>query len=767
MNSEFLKRIKLSVKSVFFNYKRYICFIVMLFIIETLFSAVITLFANNNRNQLSYLEDNYTYHLQLQNLSETQYYYIVNLREPESQATFSFVEGHAYRIFGTNTYRYDINIKFLGSVSSSYKIFKLKYYESIKNDGEFKEFETPLLKFEISHTRNTVICVLTCLFILAAGCFILYILDSIMVNHYKFVYGIYMTFGANFKKLFGNSLTEMVLISLIVFIPSQLISNLACFIINAVSGLSYKPSLTAMLLSLIFGILTSGLAVYINIKSVSLKTPLNLISSVDNSNLISSPRTSSDFFGFVFPESVELLSLKRYMKYIFKLVGSTVAFAVIFLSCMYLGGIYSKTLTHSEPQFSLVFKGTRSFEEEDSGRIYESTDYEYSYNDEIRDYLYTFDGIDIITKECKTEAIDINSNVKIAKSNLKLTGKGVDIGDGYKAFLNVDYCLIDDDIIYELDGYGYRVEGNLNDVLYGDNVIAITDGFNNSTKFKLKPGDKIYIATDKKRVRSRAIDNSNDFDMLLANFLNVYEYTYTEYTVGAVIYDIPVGKSFAIYLNSEDYTQVTGRATIIDKVDIKTKDDITPEEYNDLIIYLRGACDYYTNMEFINNDSDIVAQMEKNKNYQSIFVFVSLMLLIVTPLLWLFSQILFYLKRRPEYDIYFALGSVEKEIKKSFITDALILVIVSGTAYTLLSLAAVGLLTSVVNSAVYPASGYMRFSYSFPFVGYLIGLAVNSLSALSGSYIPYRQYMKACHPVFTGREDEQKNELISEGETGV
>ena len=767
MNSEFIKRIKLSVKSVFFNYKRFICFFVMLFIIETLFSAVITLYVNNNRNQLSYLEENYTYHLQLQNLSETQYYYIVNLREPEKQQTFSFVEGHAYRISGTNTYRYDINLRFLGSVSSSYNSFKSRYYKSIGDDGEFKEFATPLLKFEISHTRNTVICVLTCLFIFAAGCFILYILDSIMVNHYKFIYGIYMTFGANFKKLFGNSLTEMILISLIVFIPSQLVSNLACFIINSVNGLKYLPSLAAILLSLICGILVSGVAVFINIKSVSLKTPLSLISSVDNSNLISSPRTSSDFFGFVFPKSIELLSLKRYRKYIFQLVGSAVAFAVIFLSCIYLGGVYSKTLAHTEPQFSLVFNGTRGFSEDEDGRVYESTNYEYSYNNEIRDYLYTFDGIDIITKECKTEAIDINSNVKIAKSDLKLTGKGVDLGDGYKAFLNVDYFLIDDDIISEFDRYGYRIEGNLNDVIYGDNVIAITDGFNNSTKFKLKPGDKIYIATDRKRVRTKAGDDSSDFDMLLANFLNAYDYTYTEYTVGAVIKDIPVGKSFGIYFNSGEYTRVTGRAAIIDKVDIKTKDDITPEQYNDLIIYLRGACDYYTNMEFINNDSEIVAQMEKNKNYQSIFVFVSLMLLIVTPLLWMFSQILFYLKRRPEYDIYFALGSVEEEIKKSFITDALVLVIVSGIAYTLLSFIAVGLLTYVINSALYTASAYMRFSYSFPIVGYLIGLAVNSLSAFLGSYIPYRQYIKACHPVFTGREDEQKNELISEGETGV
>ena len=739
----------------------------MLFIIETLLSSVITLYVNNNRNQRAFLEENYTYHLQLQNLSDTQYYYIVNLKEPENQETFSFVEGHAYRISGTNTYRYDINIRFLGSVPDSYKSFKSKYYKAIEDIGEFKEFETPLLKFEISHARNTVICVLTCLFIFAAGCFILYLLDSIMVNHYKFIYGIYMTFGANFKKLFGNSLTEMVLISLLVFIPSQLVSNLACLIINMVGGLKFVPSITSIVLSLLGGILISGIAVFINIKAVSLKTPLSLISSVDNSNLISSPRTSSDFFGFSYPRSIEILSLKRYRKYMLKLIGGAVAFAVIFLSCIYLGGIYSETLSYRDPQFTLVFNGSRTYIENDDGRVFEESDYLNSYNNEIRDYLYSFEGIEMITKEVKTEAIVLNSNVKIAKSDLKLTGKGVDLGDGYKAFLNVDYFMIDDDIISEFGRYGYRIDGDLSDVLSGDNVIAITDGFNNSSKFKLKPGDKIYISTNSKRVRKKADDMTSDIDRLLVNFLNAYEYTYTEYTVGAIIHDIPVGGSFGIYLNPDEYTNVTGKAAIIDRVDIKTVDDITEKEYNDLIIYLRGACDYYSNMEFINNDSEIVAQMEKNKNYQSIFIFVSLMLLIVTPLLWMFSQILFYLKRRPEYDIYFALGSVGEGIKKSFITDALVFVIVSGIAYTLLSFAAVGLLTSFVNSSVYTASAYMRFKYSFPFAGYLIGLAVNSVSAFLGSYIPYRQYINACHPVFTGRKDDQKIDLISEGETGL
>ena len=217
----FLKRIKLSVKSVFFNYKRYLCFFVMLLIIETLFSAVITLFVNNNRNQERLLEETYNYHLQLQDLNQTQYYSVVNIQQPENQEYFEIVEGHKYQISGTNRWRYDVNIRFYDNVADNYEKFAGAHYEDIAEDGTFSEFRTPLLGFNIDLAWNTAVCILTCIFIFICGCIIVYLLDSIMVNHYKFIYGINMTFGANFKKLFEGSLTEMVLISIIFFIPTS------------------------------------------------------------------------------------------------------------------------------------------------------------------------------------------------------------------------------------------------------------------------------------------------------------------------------------------------------------------------------------------------------------------------------------------------------------------------------------------------------------------------------------------------------------------
>jgi|GEM_PF-5605284 len=765
----FFDQVKVSVKSVFFNYKRYLCFFVVLFIIETLISAVITLNVNNTTNQLDYLESRYNYHVQLQNLDQSQYYYIVNIKEPENSETFELVHGVRHTIAGTNTYRYDLDIRFYENVSSNYASFVSNYYQRILNAGEneFKEFQTPLLKYNVSIAGNTAVCVLTCLFIFASGCVIVYLLDNIMVNHYKFIYGVYMTYGANFKKLFVNSISETVLISLIVYIPSQIVANLACMLIAFSSGLSFRPSAIAILLALISGVIISGVAVFINIKKVSRKTPLKLISAVDNSNIITSPRVSSEFFGYTFPRSSELLSLRRFAKYIAGLIASTVAFSVVFLCCVYLGNVYSKTLSHKDPEFTLTFAGNVYEEENDNGDIVQLANYQYLYDDDIRDYLYTFDGIDIILKSCDTEAIDINSNVKIANQNVKSVGKGIDTGDGYRAFLNADYRVIDEDIAGQFEYFGYGISGDIEEVLSGRSTVAITDGFNNSSKFKFSVGDKILVATARKRTSATKASDSSDIDNLLASYLNSFEYTYTEFTVGAIIKDIPVADSFGIYFCPLDYMLVTNRQPIFDKVDIVTDQDITDEQYNDLITYLRAACDYYTNMEFVNNDAELVRQVEKNKNYQSVFIFISIMLLIVTPLIWFFSQILFYLKRRPEFDVYFSLGAPGASVKKLFLIDSSVLFVISAVIFTILSFAAVGIITSFINSTFYAASAYMRFGFDFPFVGYIVGLAVLALCSFFGSYIPYKMYIKSCHPVFTGRAGSEENEIISEGETGL
>lgn len=788
-----LKNLSAAKKNIIYNYKRYLCFFVMLFLIQTLFASVLVLYSNNNSNELEYLEEKYNYHLQLQNLNDEQFYYLLNAEQGEVPF-FEVIKGTQTNISGTNSYRYDIYIKFITSdVKSGYESYKAKYYPVVEEEGDFKELLTPLYTYESELALNTFICALTCLFIFVCGCVIIYLLDSIMVNHYKFLYGIYMTFGASFKKLFKTAFSEMFVLSATAFLPSQLITNIACFFILRGSAQSFRVDVLSIFLSFLLCVSVAALPVFFNIKSVSKKTPLNLIGAVDNANLIISPRTSADIMDYVFPGKLEVLSVMRFRKYGIKLVASAVSFAALFLCCAYLGISYSETLDVKRPEYTIRFSSNMTKEDEKNDEdgadmndgssfmgpiddIFENGDenetepeqkptYDFTYTDEVRDYFYTFDGVEKIIKDCHTDAIDINSHIKLPKGKAKLFG-GAENENGERCYNNVKFTALDSEVKDIIEYYGYEVEGDLDKVINDGAYVAITYGYGNMSKFKLSIGDKIYIATGSTQNKS-AQYISNDYSYIMGVLLESYDYTYTEYTVGAIIKDMPVGEEFPVYMNGDTYAAVTGNDMLFTDVDIIIDSDITDETYASLERDLRHAADYYTNMVIQNNDYKTLIQIEKNKNYLNVYMFVAAVLLSVSPLLWFFSQILFYLKRRPEFDMYFSFGASKSKIKKAFIIDGIVFCIFAAVVYTLLAIIMSMLLTVFLNSQLYSASTLVKFEYSLPAIPYVIGLFVTCVSAFFSSYVPYMTYIKSCHPIFTGNSFDGKQEIISEGEKGI
>lgn len=787
------KNLSSAKKNITYNYKRYICFLVILFLIQTLFAFVLVLYANNNANELNYLEDEYDYHLQLQNLTRDQFYYILDKSNNDMNPYFEVTRGTETQISGTSNVRYDMYIKFLDrDVDFDYNVFNSSLEKDIAELGEnYQVFLSPLYDYEDDLFINTFICFLTCLFIFVCGCIIIYLLDSIMVNHYKFQYGIYMTFGANFKKLFKTAFAEMFVLSVMAFIPSQIVTNISTYAMLKGHGQPYTFNLLSVFLSLILCICVAAVPVFINIKNVSRKTPLYLISALDNTNLISSPRASADILDYTFPGKLEALSVTRFRKYGIKLIASTVSFSLLFFGCMYLGASYLKTLDYRKPEFTINFTGRKVVSEEkdkedDSkeddtsgdGSIYDifendkqkddkdkSTVYDFTYNDEIKDYLYSFEGIEAIIKNCSTYAIDINSHVKLSKNQARLFG-GETNENGERCYLNALYTVLDREVADIFDYFGYKIEGDIDKVINDSSYVAIPYGYNNADKFKLSVGDTIYIATDSKMLHS-VYYVSGDYDYIMGLMLEGYEFSYAEYTVGAIIRDMPVGVEFPLYMNGEAYTRLTGNEVIYDSIDIIVNPDISNDTYDALLSDLRHAADYYSNMVIHNNNSKVLGEIEKNKNYSSVYLFVAIVLLSVSPVLWFFSQILFYLKRRPEFDMYFSFGSSKRQIRKAYIIDGIIYASVSAVVYTLMAFLLSWLLTAFLNSVFYAPGEYVRFYYSLPAIPYIIGLLVTCAAAFLSSLLPYLTYINACHPIFTGKKFEGKKDIISEGETGL
>ena len=70
-------------------------------------------------------------------------------------------------------------------------------------------------------------------------------LYNIRLNHYKFLYGIYMTCGADFRKLFNTAVWELLVVSLMTFVPSILsLCNIGSKI-----AIRYAGTVTASFLS--------------------------------------------------------------------------------------------------------------------------------------------------------------------------------------------------------------------------------------------------------------------------------------------------------------------------------------------------------------------------------------------------------------------------------------------------------------------------------------------------------------------------------------
>ncbi|MBR3997211.1 MAG: hypothetical protein IKI93_02575, partial [Clostridia bacterium] len=76
---EYLKRnLTIAWKSVFFNFKQYLCFFVALFIVQMFYGLMSVSNANNNDVEYSHVTEEYDYHMVLRDLNVDQANYLFN-----------------------------------------------------------------------------------------------------------------------------------------------------------------------------------------------------------------------------------------------------------------------------------------------------------------------------------------------------------------------------------------------------------------------------------------------------------------------------------------------------------------------------------------------------------------------------------------------------------------------------------------------------------------------------------------------------------------
>ncbi len=456
---EYLKRsIVMAWKSVFFNFKQYVCFFIAIIIVQLLYGMMTVSADNNNRVEYQHIMNEYNYHMVLKDLNEDQARYLLTYEETvfKSDIIFHVVNSEQHENRFTGESRYDVYLFFVGDAKESLKRFENKYEKDLASLGtegtSFSKASTPLLTFDENERNNTITFVFITIILLVLSIFLLTSLYNIRINHFKFQYGIYLTFGADFKMLFSTSFWELFIILVVTFVPSILLSTLISYIIYTTSGFGFAFNALAILKVFVFTLVVILASVWTPMKIMAIKDPMSLIITEDNSNLVTSPMRSFNIFAEAFPVKYEFYSIWRFRKYNFQLLTSAIVFCALFIMGLYMADIYTTDLEYPRPQFTVNLEG--------SG---------FEYDETMSRELYQYEGVRAVEiNNNTTEAIEIASHIIVEKKDVRalknlVTYEGTEFNKGDKNWrVSNDflYTAMTDEQIQILSDYDY--DGDLN-----------------------------------------------------------------------------------------------------------------------------------------------------------------------------------------------------------------------------------------------------------------------------------------------------------------
>lgn len=737
--AEYLKKnIKVAAKSVRFNIKKYLPFFAAVFITQMFLGLLLFSADKASLTEKQIVDSDYYYHVLYRNMNEQQYVYLLKYAygENNKSAIFEISDTRSSPGYSVMEPHYDLYILLRGdSPSGAFNSFKGRFHASLislADDGApFGYSTTALLNNSGSSVRGGT--ALACLFLVILSVLLLTVLYTVRINNYKFEYGIYMAFGADFKKLSENALFEMLIVTLFTFLPAALVSLLMTFFIHGGVLLRFGTFFLLLFLSLLCSISSVFFPMFV----VSKIYPMKHITAEDNSNYVSSPRISFEMLGKDIKKHYEPFTMFRFRKYFLKIISVSVAFASVAAVVFFVSGMANTKEKAIFPQFSLNF-----------------SDRGLAYDEIMRQELYAFEGVSYTNKYDETIAMDINSHLLFKEGTVApFSGFAVPPSNRYGEYAygtdSAVYRSCDAEVLNYLENYTY--EGNPEDVLKLENAVIVGECINNHRKLKIKPGDKIYAAipVDYNEDSTVSFEELNyaTGKKLFKLKLEVYNYKYVELTVAAVIKDIPSNGYLPVYLSEQTYLSLVypfsksdERSAEYDTVYIYTEPGMTEKEIRSLENRLMDWAESYGSFTVNNLQAHASSQILGAMKIPELCIGIALLIAALSPVVWFFSQIIFYRKRYPEMDILSALGAVSGEIKHLFLSDG---IAVGGLA-ALFTGALSALLFRAVHycgNSIGSAAGVF-FSFEFPTLLYIATILLSAICAFASVYVSYMIYIK-------------------------
>ena len=640
-------------KSVRYNYRQYLCFFVAVFVVQMFFWTLTFSTDTNTDNIRRVAEENYEYHIIVRNMNGQQYTIMNNevyYSQFESQRAYEDVKFETYTdMLGRVSYTAYVQ---LADIKSAAQAFEKDFIRPMKvNANEFDVTYTPLYDYEYGSglvRDNTtqywwLMALMTLLSIL-----LLMALYNIRLNHYKFLYGVYMTCGADFRKLFNTAVWELLVVSLLTFLPSMITSIVVMVLAYRAVGVVFHFLLSAVLKVFCFNIIAVVASVWLPMKWMSIKTPMSLIVAQDNSNLVTSPRRSFSILGKSMPLHYETFTTWRFRTYFIKLIATATAFSALFLCGLYIRQMIQTNLNESITEFELSTQ-----EDIDDGTI---------------DLIMDIDGVSY----CYW-----NSNITIASLNsdhLLLTDQQASGAAGYTVpstenatytiatnqyqYTAFDKALIDMIIEYDL----YEIEGDPYSVLTQENTIIISDSLANTKMFDFKVGDKVMLATFAYRNGKIDAKKLNAQELLRQQILQ-FGFEYTEYTIGAVIHNSKAGSFLTFGVSNDVYEALSDTAAVRRNMTVQVDPQADLETIRTAYDEIRSLMSLYSGSKITQTNEHLQRKLLQMRNLPMLVLILSVLILVICPLIWFFSQILFYGKRRVELDMLASFGATDRELR--------------------------------------------------------------------------------------------------------
>lgn len=204
--------------------------------------------------------------------------------------------------------------------------------------------------------KNMAVFVFSMLAWLAVSAFITLKMFSSTVELNKYTYGLYITFGADTKKIRKMIFWQILLLGTLALVIALPASALICLAIYGFLSGEFVMSLTGVLaVSLAIFALLFGVITVISRKTVS-QTPVSLLASADVSGYVRSPRRSSRHVFAERPFSIAAMSVLRMRGYYITLVISAVLPVCLFFCCMSMATANESRARGDIQQFTLSFE---------------------------------------------------------------------------------------------------------------------------------------------------------------------------------------------------------------------------------------------------------------------------------------------------------------------------------------------------------------------------------------------------------------------------